>query len=147
MTDEGRKIDSMSRAVGSLEGKVESLDDKIKTLTDNWQVNDGKATEGRRALYHEFKQLKDALVEALGKVQLEINNISHRVESIAGKVAGIEPQVLTTHNEHLQRVGSRKALAKVWATFLGAMTLAASLGAGLATLIQTLWPVKPPFHP
>lgn len=138
MTGEEQRIDA--RAFGKLEAKVENL-------VETWKTQDQKATDGRRDLHRKFDELKDVMMAGLGAIKLEVGSLSHRVNEIVDDYAKIEPQFIISNNERQQRVGSKKAIAKVWGTLIGLVTVAGGAGAGISELIHLLWPPKPPFHP
>jgi|ERR1700690_3399022 hypothetical protein len=133
MTGEEQRIDA--RAFGKLEAKVEHL-------VETWKTQDRQATEGRRQLHGKFDELKDVMTKAVGDIQVQVGNLGHRVNEIASDFTKIEPQLILSNNEHQQRVGSKKALAKVWATLIGLVTVAGGVGAAISELVHLLWPVK-----
>lgn len=100
-------MDEISRAIGSLEGLV-------KSLTDTWVQQDQEATEGRRALYGKFEELKT-----------EVNKTTAKVETLVREMSEIKPAVKNFEAARQRREGANSLMKILWG---GVVAFATGIG-------------------
>lgn len=129
---------------------VGGLKAEVKNLRETWGHQDLEANQGRRRLHEKFDALQKQIVEAFTGFQIEINRrmaeLDGRVDKIKEDLIAIKPSILTFNEEHHQTIGSKRERGKIWAWLMGLLTIAGTMGAGIAELVHALWPATPPHH-
>lgn len=83
---------TLRQAFGNLEGRVD-------TFERNWEKQDERAERSRRILFDKM--------EGVGR---DVQNLSHRVATVAGDVATMKPAVTDWVNSKHEGIGEKSAI-------------------------------------
>lgn len=126
------EFNGLGRLLGSLEAQVSALTSTVANLTTRWEIQDQKASEGRRVLHEKVDACTVQVAETRGAVQTTQQDVAE----LRNDITDLEGWRTARERERIEHAAQKKLLdrinGKVWAALCGLAMLAGGLLAALA---------------